>query len=200
MYVWLKEPQRLKAILIARQDDRDAFLEALLFDKGLTVVDRIASVGEACGLRDLPQADLVVAVTSADDKDVLKGLAAFSEKFRIPVLAVTDSDLPEHIAALTGAGAHSVLCIGMTTDRVRAAATAAIAGYEKLAALERRAENAERSLSDRKLIERAKGILMQQRGISEGDAFRELQTSSMKRNEPLPKVAETIIAAKELLG
>jgi response regulator NasT len=200
MYVWRKDPERLKAVLVDRRRESDPFLEALLFDKGLTIVERYADFADAAGQRCLPQSDLLVAVVPGEDGAAVAELAALTAKHPVPVLAVCDHDGGAYLGALVEAGATSVLCIGVGTDRVRAAASTAIATFDRIAALARRAEQAEQALEDRKRIERAKGILMRQRGISEPEAFRELQVTSMRRNESLRKVAETIIAAKELLG
>lgn len=200
MYVWRKDPERLKAVLVDRRRDHDPFLEVLLFDKGLAIVERYTSFAEAAGQRHLPGCDLLVAVIPVEHETAISELAVLTGKHPVPVLAVSDSDDSAHLSALVEAGATSVLCIGVGTDRVVAAANAAIATFDRIAGLARRAEQAEQALEDRKRIERAKGILMRQRGISEPEAFRELQVTSMRRNESLRKVADTIIAAKELLG
>lgn len=200
MYVWRKGPERLKAVLIDQRSEADPFLETLLFDKGLAIVDRLPSFVEARLLKELPACDLIVAVMPADAPEAIAELAELSAAHPHPVLAVTDEDGRAHVSALAEAGATSVLCVGPATDRVLAAANTAIAVFDKLSALTRRVDIAERNLKDRKQIERAKGILMQQRGISEPEAFRELQLTSMRRNESLPDVARTVIAAKELLG
>lgn len=200
MYVWRKDPERLKAVLVDRRREHDPFLEALLFDKGLTIVERYTCFAEAAGQRHLPESDLLVAVIPAEDGTAIPELATLAGKHPVPVLAVSDNDDGAQLGALVEAGATSVLCIGVGSDRVRAAANTAIATFDRIAGLARRVEQAEQNLEDRKRIERAKGILMRQRGISEPEAFRELQVTSMRRNESLRKVAETIIAAKELLG
>ena len=200
MYVWLKDPQRLKAVLIGGREGREGFLECLLFDKGIIVIDRFEALAEAATLKSLPECDLVIVTATAGDDRLAAQVSTFAEKFRRPLLAISETDEPARIAALIDAGATSVLCIGMTTDRVRAAATAAVATFDRQEACRHRAEQAERALEERKLVERAKGILMRQRGIGEPDAFRELQRVSMAKNEPMAAVARNIIAAKELLG
>jgi response regulator NasT len=75
-----------------------------------------------------------------------------------------------------------------------------MATFARIQAAEDQASDLRRELEHRKLIERAKGILMTQRQITEQDAFREIQHRSMERNVPMPDVARSIIAAKELLG
>ena len=93
-----------------------------------------------------------------------------------------------------------MLSVGASTDRLRVGVAAAIASFERAEAGRQRTAAAERALAERKSVERAKGILMQQRGIAEADAYREIQRQSMHQNQPLAVIAERIIAAKELLG
>lgn len=200
MQIRIKEPQRYRAVLIDEQDNREHFLAALLQDRGIVVVQRFGSLGEAVNLHHLPDCDLVVVclteIARADCLRLQDGVKAFAR----PVLAITEDDDPDRVAALVAAGADHVLCIGTSTDRLRSAVAQAFASFGRMEGYRADVLRAEQRLEERKLIERAKGILIQQRAISEPDAMRELQHTSMKRNEPLAQVARTIIAAKELLG
>ncbi len=196
----LKEPLRRRIVLVDTRPGADQFLECLLSDRGLVLVGSYGSLGEVTGLKTLPEADLVIVYLPAVTDSDAKGIRDLSDRFDRPILVMTESDAVETVNTAMQAGAHSVLCTGASSDRLRSAAVSAIASHERLDAVRRRADEAERALQNRKLIERAKGILMQQRGISEEEALRELQRTSMQRNEPLPEVSRTIIAAKELLG
>lgn len=200
MDIRFKEPQRHRAVLIDGQAGRESFLECLLGDRGITVVARYAAAGEVAGLRQLPECDLIILCVRALSEQVGRALGQMSERFGRPVLVISETDAPGQVEAAVSAGASAVLCIGPSTDRLGSAVASAISIHDRLQGFERRAVDAERRLEDRKLVERAKSILMQQRGISEPDAFRQLQRTSMDRNETLAHVARSVIAAKELLG
>ena len=200
MQLRLKEPSRYRAIFVDARETADPFLECLLGDRGMMLVGRYASLREFSLLRSLPEADLFIVYLARVDGTELRDLRLAGEAFGGPVMVMTESDEPSVIQELIDAGAHSILCTAASSDRVRLAAGAAVGNHERLRRMNERADRAERALEERKLIERAKGILMQQRGISEHEALRELQRKSMHRNESLPVVARTIIDAKELLG
>jgi response regulator NasT len=200
MDVRLKEPERHKALLVDAVAGRERFLETLLLDRGILIIGRYSALGELIGLRDLPACDLVIAYLTGIDEAACKAIRSVSERFNRALLVITETGDEAQVANAVVAGADSVLPIGAGVDRLKCATTLAIAGFERTAALRRTVHDAEQRLEERKLIERAKGILMTQRGIAETEAVRELQTTSMRQNKPLPDVARRIIEAKELLG
>jgi response regulator NasT len=196
----LKEPERHKAVLVDAVAGRERFLEAMFMDRGILIVERYERLGEIITLHSLPACDLIIAYLDILDEAACRAIRAASEKFGRALLVITEAADVLQIANAVLAGADSVLPIGAAADRLKCAATIAIAAFERTGALRRAVEDAEEKLADRKLIERAKGILMTQRGIAETEAFRELQTVSMRQNRKLPDVARRIIEAKELLG
>jgi response regulator NasT len=200
MNIRLIEPQRNRAVLVDAHRDHERFVECLLMDRGIFVVARYGSLSDMASEKALAPAELVIVIDNSLAPPFCEALSRTTARVALPVLVITEVSAPERIEAALVAGAHAILSIGASADRLGAAAVSAIASFERLASLERRAVTAERKLEERKLIERAKGILMQQRGIGEPDAFQELQRTSMQRNQPLPEIARSIIAAKELLG
>lgn len=200
MDVRLKEPERHKAVLVDDVAGRERFLEALLLDRGILIVARYACLEELAGLRRPPECDLVIACVTPIDDTACRAIRRVTESLACALLVITETGNEAQIGSAIVAGADSVLPIGAGVDRLKCAAVIALASHERTSALRETARNAERRLEERKLIERAKGILMTQRGLAEPDAFRELQDTSMKRNQTLPDVARRIIEAKELLG
>lgn len=200
MDVRLKEPERHKAVLVDHVSGRERFLETLLLDRGILIIGRYAGLDELVSLRQPPGCDLVIACLTPLGETVCRAIRRASETLGCALLVITETADDTQIGSAMVAGADSILPIGAGVDRLKCAATVALAGYERTSVLREAARDAERRLEERKLIERAKGILMTQRGICEPDAFRELQETSMKRNQTLPDVARRIIEAKELLG
>ncbi len=74
----------------------------------------------------------------------------------------------------------------------------AMANFQEWLRLEREAANLKEALETRKLVERAKGILMDRHGLSEAEAFRRIQKMSMDNRRPMKEVAEAIILAHEV--
>jgi response regulator NasT len=200
MDVRLKEPQRFRVLLIDPDQGRHRFLQSLLEDRGFVVVDCYASVSELSADAEAAAADLLIiyaATLEPDACDQIRQARALQPR---PILLISERDVPADVGEAIAAGADSILPIGVTADRFGCAAHSAMAAFARLRTVEEQVKDLKRELEHRKLIERAKGILMTQRQISEQDAFREIQQRSMDRNVPMPDVARSIIAAKELLG
>lgn len=200
MQVRLREPHRQRALLLSVGGQEVALLEALLLERGVVVAERIDSAAELTGRARADVSDLVVIYVGDAAQAGLKATADVARTLDVPTLAVTTAGDAALTTALIEHGAHGVLSIGVSVDRLSQALAAATAMHEQVAGHRRAAQQAQRALEERKLIERAKGILMDSRGLSEPDAFRHLQQTSMVRNQGLAEVARTVIAAKELLG
>ncbi len=200
MEIRLKEPQRHRAFLVDPAEGRDQFLQSLIEDRGFIVVSRYPSLERLLDEEDKPEAGLVIIYAETIEEGLCEGLRALRACDPRPVLLISQQDDPEAIARTIDAGASAFLPIGISTDRFRSAAHSAMAVHSRIADARQEAERLKQQLEERKAVERAKGILMEQRGISERDAFREIQLSSMRRNIPMPEVARSIIEAKELLG
>lgn len=114
------------------------------------------------------------------------------------VFAEDDADDPLQQAMAAGVSAYVVA--GLQPQRLASVLRVAIVRFEQDKALRQQLAQARSELSSRKLVDRAKGILMRARGIDEEQAYRQLRRLAMDRGEKLVQVAERVIAADELLG
>jgi response regulator NasT len=200
MDVRLKEPQRFRALLVDADQGRHRFLRSLLEDRGFVVVDSFASVEEMIAGARAAAADLLILYAETIVPHTCEQIHNARAAQAQPILLISECDTPGDVAAAIAAGADAILPIGVTADRFGCAAHSAMASFARTQIADARIDKLQREIEHRKLIERAKGILMTQRRITEQDAFREIQHRSMQRNIPMPEVARSIIAAKELLG
>ncbi len=131
----------------------------------------------------------------------LEGLEAARQVQRqrpTPVIilsAHTESGLGSEAA---NAGAHAYLVKPFTAGQLKPAIELAQANFEKSKALEQRLQQANEALESRKVVERAKGILMRQTGLDEEDAYLRLQKTARNENRKLSDVAKAIILAERL--
>jgi two-component system, response regulator PdtaR len=134
----------------------------------------------------------------------LDGLAAASrlaaEGLRRPVVVVTGVDDPSLIDRAIGSGVSAYLTKPVDTRELQAAIDLAAARHAELEALESQVGRAQQALEDRKLVERAKGLLMSALGLSEQDAFRRLQLTARERNLRLVDVAARIVEQQSVLA
>jgi response regulator NasT len=112
----------------------------------------------------------------------------------IPIVMLTAYGQDELVSRAVEAGVFGYLVKPFREGDVLAAIQTARARHEELAALREEAESLAEALAARKAIERAKGILMQQEGLSEQDAFARLRKASQLSGRPLKVVAEALIA------
>jgi two-component system, response regulator PdtaR len=133
----------------------------------------------------------------------LDGLAAAvqlaSEGFRRPVVIVTGVDDPSLVERSIASGVSAYLTKPIDTRELDAAIKLAAARHAEFEALEAEVSKAQQALEDRKLVERAKGLLMSALKLSEQDAFRRLQITARERNLRLADVARRIVEQQSLL-
>jgi response regulator NasT len=133
----------------------------------------------------------------------LDGLAAAvqlaGEGYRRPVVIVTGVDDPSLVERSIASGVSAYLTKPIDTRELDAALKLAAARHAEFEALETEVDKAQQALEDRKLVERAKGLLMSALQLSEQDAFRRLQKTARERNLRLADVANRIVEQQSLL-
>jgi two-component system, response regulator PdtaR len=133
----------------------------------------------------------------------LDGLAAAvqlaRDGLRRPVVIVTGVDDPSLIERSIASGVSAYLTKPIDTRELEAAIKLAAARHAEFEALEAEVSKAQRALEDRKIVERAKGLLMSALQLSEQDAFRRLQKTARERNLRLAEVAHRIVEQQSLL-
>jgi response regulator NasT len=155
---------------------------------------------EAIELARQSHADLYlfdIEMPNVDGLDAAAQLA--SEGLRRPVVVVTGVDDPSLIERSIATGVSAYLTKPIDSRELRAALELAAARHEEFQALEAEVDRAQQALEDRKLVERAKGLLMSALNLSEQDAFRRLQMTARERNLRLADVAARIVEQRSLL-
>lgn len=118
---------------------------------------------------------------------------------RRPVVVVTGVDDPSLVERSIASGVSAYLCKPVDSRELAAAIELAAARHAEFRALEAEVDRAQQALEDRKLVERAKGLLMSALDLSEPDAFRRLQLAARQRNLRLADVARRIVEQQSLL-
>lgn len=201
----LKPSALHRALLIDSLPERAQLFASVMADRGYLVTASVGSIAEALDREDKSEnsddsTSLVVFYTtdlSAKDREGIARLSAAIDK---PLLVVTESGDPQVVSEAIAAGASFCQPLGVNADRLHSGVVGAIEVHKRLNVLEKERDQAVRGLNERKLIDRAKSIVMTSRAYNEQDAFAYLQKLSMTRNTPMVDVARSIIEARELLG
>jgi two-component system, response regulator PdtaR len=155
---------------------------------------------EAVELARQTQADLYLFDIEMPKLDGLQAAAQLAtEGLRRPVVVITGVDDPSLIERSIASGVSAYLAKPIDTRELQAALQLAAARHAEFQALEAELDRAQQALEDRKLVERAKGLLMSALDLSEQDAFRRLQVTARERNLRLADVASRIVEQQQLL-
>jgi two-component system, response regulator / RNA-binding antiterminator len=162
----------------------------------------IAEIGNTINLhqqvRDL-EPDAIIIGTDSPDRDTLENLCVLSQDSPRPIVMFTHDGDTEQIRAATRAGVCAYVVGGMEGNRMRPIMDAAIARFEESQTVRSELAAANLKLNERKLVERAKGVLMKQRGLGEEEAYSLMRKMAMDRNIKLADLASQVVEAAKLL-
>ncbi len=189
----------LKVMIVDENGERSRQLRGALSLAGYRVV---AELREAI---DLPDAvagmkpHIVIIAADSPDRDTLEQISLTSKNAPRPIIMFTQDGASDTIKASVKAGVSAYVVDGLDMDRLKPILEVACARFEAHQELSQRLASTERELTERKSVEKAKGLLMERRGLNEDNAYKELRTLAMTTGKSLGEVAETLIAAAHLL-
>jgi response regulator NasT len=190
----------LKVMIVDEVVERAEVLQQALAQAGYEVVAYMPSTFDLHRQVGAVKPDIVIIDTDSPDRDTLENLIVLSRDDPRPIVMFTHDGDSEKIRAATQAGVSAYVVDGMAAERIGPIIDAAVARFDQYYALKREFDEIEEKLADRKVIERAKGILMKSRGLSEEDAYRALRKRAMENNSKLVDVARQLVAVAGLLA
>lgn len=144
--------------------------------------------------------DIVVVDTSAPHEKLLQTVNEISQQSPRPIVMFSEQGDSDTIAQATQAGVSAYVLNNTQNHRIQSILDAAVARFKEMQALKLELNETRSKLDERKTIDRAKGLLMSKRALSENEAYRLLQTKAMEQNKKIGEVAKNIIAMAELIG
>jgi response regulator NasT len=184
---------------VAAQAQRNAALRIGLLESGYDIVASLPAdiflPGRIAQLRP----DLIIVDSESDARDVLEHIViATRDEPRAIVMFTDDQDQSSMHAALD-AGVSAYIVAGLQAERVKPVLDVALARFRREQKLLDELSDTRRQLADRKLIERAKGVLMDRSRLSEEQAYQKLRSMAMNRKLKLAEVAQRVIDVEDLL-
>lgn len=190
----------LKVLLVDEEPGRAAILERALLDAGYVLVSRLSSADRLAEHVAVSQPDIVIVDIDSPDRDCLENMAVLSRSNPKPVIMFSDEDNEDTIASAIKAGVSAYVADGMNPDRVRPIVQVAVARFREFQALKNELQKTRDQLADRKLIDKAKGLLMKHRNFNEDEAYHAMRKLAMERNQRLVDTARNVIEVFEMLG
>jgi len=188
-----------RVMLVDDDPERADWLMTALRAAGYDVVAHMDSAINLLAQVRRLKPDVIIIDSDSPDRDTLEHVCMVTRDDPRPIVMFTqDADQGLMQEALK-AGVHAYVVDGLSAERVRPVVNVALARFDQWQALRQELGQAQASLAERKVIERAKGILMKQRRCDEEEAYRLLRKVAMDRNQRLVQVAENIIEMAKLL-
>lgn len=193
------KPSGLNVLVIDENRIRAAIIEEGLRDAGydqVTVIDVMH--GLARRIADL-NPDVVVIDLENPNRDMLESMFQLSRAVRRPIAMFVDKSDEASIEAAVEAGVSAYIVDGLKQERVRPILKMAISRFNAFSRLNRELEETRGELENRKVIDRAKGLLMRSRGLSEEAAYALLRRTAMNQNRKIAEIAQSLVTAASLL-
>lgn len=190
----------LKVLLVDEEPGRAAILERALLDAGYVLVSRLSSADRLAEHVAVSQPDIVIVDIDSPDRDCLENMALLSRSNPKPVIMFSDEYNEDTIASAIKAGVSAYVTDGMNPERVRPIVQVAVARFREYQALKNELQKTRDQLADRKLIDKAKGLLMKHRNFNEDEAYHAMRKLAMERNQRLVDTARNVIEVFEMLG
>jgi response regulator NasT len=185
-------------MLVDEQPERFDLLEQALLPYGHEVVARVSADDDLIDAVERTQPDVIIIDIEAPGRDTLEYMQVISRDRPRPIVMFTNDGDSNTIERAVKAGVSAYIVGSMSPERIRPILDVAIHRFREFQHLRQELEFTRNKLAERKLIEKAKGILMKKRNIDEDHAYRLMRKMAMDRNLKLGDLARSLIAAADL--
>lgn len=190
----------MRVLIVDESDERAELLREALTEAGHEVAASITSPLELLRAVESQRPDVIVIDTESPTRDVLEHVVVVSQSSPRPIVMFSSDAGGKAIRDAVNAGVSAYVVDGLDAGRVSSIVEVACARFEEFQRLRTELAEANLKLSERKLVERAKGLLMRARGLSEDEAYHALRKLAMSKKQRLGETAQQLIDAADLLG
>lgn len=190
----------LRVMIVDDSQDRSLYLRLMLEQVGYVVVAEIVEPRMIYAAVKAHAPDVIIVDTESPSRDTLEHVAVLSETDPRPIVMFSSDSGSATIREAVQAGVSAYIVNGLAAERVRPIIEVAMARFESYQAVKTELAQVKTKLSERKLVERAKGVLMKARSIGEDEAYGALRKMAMERSLTLGEVSRQLLAVSDLLG
>src|SRR3979411_728448 len=178
---------------------RAAILEEGLREAGFTHVVHISEMQRLLARIYALDPDVILIDLENPSRDVLEQMFQVSRAGRRPIAMFVGQSDSASIPASVDAGGSTYLVDGLKKERIEPSLDLCISRFNAFSKLQDELERTKSALEDRKVIDRAKGILMKLKGLTEGEAYLLLRSTAMREKKKIGQIAPPILTASEML-
>lgn len=191
--------QSPKIVIVDESPIRAAILEEGLREAGFTHVVHIREMQSLLARIYAVDPDIILIDLENPSRDVLEAMFQVSRAVKRPIAMFVDQSDSASIQASVEAGVSAYIVDGLKKERIKPILDLCVSRFNAFAKLQEELERTKSQLEDRKIIERAKGILMKVKGLTEDEAYVLLRSTAMREKKKIGEIAQSIITASEML-
>ena len=189
----------LKILVIDENPIRRSIIETGLKEAGFTSVTVLANATRLIDHIYTLDPDVILIDLENPSRDVLEQMFQMSRAVRRPIAMFVDQSDSDSIRASVDAGVSAYIVDGMKKERIKSILDLTISRFNAFAKLQDELDRAKSALEDRKIIDRAKGILMKAKSLTEEEAYVMMRSAAMREKKKIADIAQSIITAAEML-
>ena len=192
--------KKLNVTIVDDDSGRSIILERALKDAGYAVAAILSSKDNLLLHIEKTQPDMIIVDLDSPSRDSLESMRIVTQHNPKPIVMFTNDTDDSMISEAINAGVSAYVVDGFNEKRIKPIMDVAIARFREFQALRNELEKTKNTLEERKTMDRAKGIIMQQRKCNEEEAYKTLRKLSMENNKRIVEVAEQIISITSALN
>jgi two-component system, response regulator / RNA-binding antiterminator len=187
-----------KIAIVDENPIRAAILEEGLREAGFSAVEHVGEMNSLLARIYQIDPDVILIDLENPSRDVLEQMFQVSRAVRRPIAMFVDQSDAASIQASVDAGVSAYIVDGLKKERIKSILDLCISRFNAFDRLQTELEQTKSALEERKVIDRAKGILMKAKNLSEEQAYALLRKTAMNENRKIAEVAQSVVTAAEL--
>ena len=188
----------LKIAIVDESPIRAAILEDGLREAGFTLVERITETRNLLARVYAMDPDVILIDLESPSRDELEQMFQVSRVVKRPIAMFVDQSDTASIQASVDAGVSAYIVGNLQKDRIKTILDLCISRFNAFARLQGELDEAKDALAERKVIDRAKGVLMKAKKLSEEEAYALLRKTAMNEHKKIAEIAQSVVTAAEL--
>jgi two-component system, response regulator / RNA-binding antiterminator len=188
--VLLVDADKIRATMLVRE------LESM----GYQIVAKLRTANNLFKAIDSSSPDIIVVGIDLPDDEMLQKIASLQSLQPHPVIMFAEQDTPQIIQKVIKAGVSAFVVDDIQAERIQSIVNIAIARFQEEQGLRQELTRTKNQLEERKIVDKAKGLLMSKRGLDEDQAYKMLRKMAMDKGKTLGAVAENIVEVMQLIA
>ena len=188
-----------KIVIVDESPIRTAILKEGLRDAGFTSVEHISEMHNLLARIYALDLDVVLIDLENPSRDILEQMFQVSRAVRRPIAMFVDQSDAASILESVEAGVSAYIVDGLKKERIKPILDLCISRFNAFSKLQDELDRTKSALEDRKILDRAKGLLMKAKGLTEEEAYVLIRSTAMREKKKIGEIAQSIITAAELL-